>query len=238
MSEKNEEGCGRRDFIRNTSLGVGAVVMSGLVQNTFGGETKEKADPGKSKTDKTANRSPEAGVQIPDARIRMNHTDAFLVGVSPSETIEIELKDVLKLHGYCAGGVALAFREAQEAFRLLYEEKLPIRQGIKVQTAYHCCQAGALAYITGARTNFGALISRGDLVLIPEDMKKVVFTDKKTGRSVTILPQVDPHALFTPLFRKVRQDPSIAPEVRKLLNATVQDYIHSPWEKLFKMGLG
>jgi hypothetical protein len=58
-------------------------------------------------------------VKIPDIRIRMNHLDAFLVGVSSSEVIEISLQDVLKFHGYCAAGVTLAFREAQEAFRVL-----------------------------------------------------------------------------------------------------------------------
>lgn len=238
MNERSEQGWTRRHFIRDAALGVGAAMISGLAQNVFGEEAREKADSGRNDTDRTADNSPASLVRIPDVRIRMNHRDACLVGISPSETIEIELKDVLKLHGYCAGGVALAFREAQEAFRLLYEDRLPIRQGIKVETAYHCCQAGALAYITGARTDFGALISRGDLVLIPEEMKKVVFTDKKTGKSVTILPQVDPHGLFTPLFRKVRQDSSMAPQVRKLLNATVQDYLYSPWEKLFKVRLG
>ena len=91
-----------------------------------------------------------------------------------------------------------------------------------------------MVYITGARTDFGALMSRGDLVLIPEETKKVVFTDKRTEKSVTILPQVDPHGLFAPLFQKVRQDNSTADQVRKLLNDTVLDYINSPWEKLIK----
>lgn len=236
MNDANKQGCCRRDFIRNTALGAGALAITGVLPNVFGEENREKPDPAKREAaGKTSNRDGRAFVQIPDVRIRMSHRDAFLAGVSPTEVIEIELKDVLKLHGYCAGGVVLAFREAQEAFRVLYGDKLPVRQGMKVETAYHCCQAGVLAYVTGARTNFGALISRGDLALIPEETKKVVFTDKRSGKSVTILPQVDPHALFTPLFKKVREDSGIAPQVRKLLNDTVRDYIASPWQKLFEI---
>ena len=226
MSDTKNKRCDRRDFMKNTALaGIGALVMTGIASRAVS----------ESKLPSTNNNPP---VQIPDVRIKMRHVDAFLVGVSSSEVIEISLSDVLKFHGYCAAGVTLAFREAQEAFRLLYGDRLPERQGIKVHTSYHCCQAGVLAYITGARTDFGALVSRGDLILIPEEMKKVVFTDKKTGKSVTLLPQVDPHNIFVPLFRKVRQDNSVAPQVRKLLNDTVQDYIASPPEKLFKIQKG
>ena len=226
MSDTKNKRSDRRDFIKNTALaGIGALVMTGIASRAVS----------ESKLPSTNNNPP---VQIPDVRIKMRHVDAFLVGVSSSEVIEISLSDVLKFHGYCAAGVTLAFREAQEAFRLLYGDQLPDRQSIKVHTAYHCCQAGVLAYITGARTDFGALVSRGDLILIPEEMKKVVFTDKKTGKSVTLLPQVDPHNIFVPLFRKVRQDNSVAPQVRKLLNDTVQDYIASPPEKLFKIQKG
>jgi len=240
MSDTKDQRCCRRDFMKNTALaGIGAFVMTGFVPKAFSEGTKEKSNPEKSENEsKILNRNTNPPVQIPDVRIRMSHLDAFLAGVSSSEVVEISLADVLKFHGYCAAGVTLAFREAQEAFRLLYGDKLPIRQGIKVQTAYHCCQAGVLAYITGARTDFGALVSRGDLVLIPEEMKKVVFTDKKTEKSVTLLPQVDPHSMFVPLFRKVRQDNSIASQVRKLLNDTVQDYISCPPEKLFKIHHG
>ncbi len=183
--EKNQGCCCRRDFIRNTALaGIGVLAMTSLAPSAFG-EGKEQAD---------------TPVRIPDARIRMNDLDAFLVGVSNSEIVEFTLAEVLRFHGYCAAGVTLAFREAQEAFRVLYGDKLPVRQGIKVETAYHCCQAGALAYITGVRTDFGVLIGRGDLVLIPEEAKKVVFSDKKTGKSVTLLPPGRPSRYFCPCF--------------------------------------
>jgi hypothetical protein len=69
-------------------------------------------------------------------------------------------------------------------------------------------------------------------------MEQVIFINKKTGKSVTLAPQVDPHSIFVPLFRKVRQDSSIAPQVRKLLNDTVQDYLSSRPDKLFKVYQG
>jgi len=217
--------------MRNAAwAGVGALAAAGWAPKAFGGTAKERAE--------VRNGNASVPVAIPDVAIRMRSLDSFLVGVTSSDEVEIRLADVLKFHGYCAAGVALAFREAQEAFRLLYGDRLPLRQGIKVQTAYHCCQAGALAYITGARTDFGALVSRGDLALIPAETKKVVFIDKKTGKSVTLLPLVDPHAVFSPLFQKVRKDHGIAPQVQKLLNETVQNYINSPPEKLFTARLG
>jgi len=52
--------------------------------------------------------------------IRMKSRDAYLGGVTTSDVIEITLADVLKFHGYCAGGVAFAFRAArglQDALR-------------------------------------------------------------------------------------------------------------------------
>jgi hypothetical protein len=224
MNETILSGCCRRDFIKNTALGAGVLAVNGTAAGTFGQEISGK----------TLSSDPGQGVQIPDVKIRMRHQDAFLVGMSPSEEIEITLRDVLKVHGYCAGGASLVFRQAQEAFRLLYGDALPPRQGLKVETAYHCCQAGAVSYITGAVTTYGAFASRGDLVLIPEETKKVVFTDKLTGKSVTILPLVDIHAATVPFFQKIRQDSSIAPQVRKFLNDVIQEHIYGPAEKLFK----
>ena len=95
--------------------------------------------------------------------------------------------------------------------------------------------AGALAYITGARTDFGAVSSRGDLVLLPEDMKKIIFIDKKTGKKVELSPRFNPHDIFAALFQKVRKDPSFAPDVQKELNAAVQAYIHGPVGHLFQV---
>jgi len=165
----------------------------------------------------------------------MKSADAVLVGVSNTEVIEIKLADVLAFHGYCAGGVAFAFRAAQEAFKVLYAEALPVRQSIKVYTSYHCCQAGALAYITGARTDFGALDSRGNLVLIPEERKKIVFIDKETRNRVTLRPLFNPHDIFKPLFHKVRKDTVLAPQVRRILHEAVQQYITAPVNELFRV---
>lgn len=221
----------RRCFIRNcAALGVGAFAGTGLFAGVAGGQNAQSAQ----KTAAGAERAPgEPPVRIPDVSIRMRSPDSFLVGVTASEIIEIKLVDVLKFHGYCAGGVAFSFRAAQEAFRVLYGETLPIRQNFKVQTSHHCCQAGALAYITGARTDFGAVSSRGDLVLLPEDMKKIVFIDKKTAKNVELSPRFNPHDIFAPLFQKVRKDPSFAPQVQKALNEVIQEYLSAPADKLF-----
>jgi hypothetical protein len=221
----------RRAFIRNwAATGAGALVgislfpKSGGAKNPKdtakieGGEKKPPGDP---------------PVRIPDVSIRMRSPDSLLVGVTTSEIIEIKLADVLKFHGYCAGGVAFSFRAAQEAFRVLYGDTLPLRQNLKVQTSHHCCQAGALAYITGARTDFGAIPNRGDLVLLPEDMKKIVFIDKKTGKNLELRPRFNPHDIFAPLFQKARKDPSFAPQVQKALNDAVHEYLSAQAEKLF-----
>jgi hypothetical protein len=107
-----------------------------------------------------------------------------------------------------------------------------------VETSYHCCQAGALAFITGARSDFGAERSIGDLVLIPKEDQKMVFTDKMSGRSVTLRPLFDPHDTFKPLFRGVAQDRSMMPEVQSTLQQAVDAYIHDPVETLFVIDVG
>ncbi|RJR32661.1 MAG: hypothetical protein C4576_29685 [Desulfobacteraceae bacterium] len=72
-------------------------------------------------------------VSIPGVSIRMKSRDAYLVGVTTSDVIEVKLADILEFHGYCAGGVAFAFRAAQEAFKALYGSYLPVRQSIRVE---------------------------------------------------------------------------------------------------------
>jgi formylmethanofuran dehydrogenase subunit E len=221
----------RRRFIRNcAALSIGAFAGTGLFAGVAGGQSAQTAEKTGAGGEKPLGQPP---VRIPDVSIRMRSPDSFLVGITASEVIEIKFADVLKFHGYCAGGVAFSFRAAQEAFKILYGESLPIRQNFKVQTSHHCCQAGALAYITGARTDFGAISSRGDLVLLPEDMKKIVFMDKKTGRKVELIARFNPHDIFAPLFQKVRKDPSFAPQVQKTLNDAVHEYMSVPAEKLF-----
>lgn len=153
----------------------------------------------------------------------------------PDEIIEITYAEVLKFHGYCAGGAAFAFRMAQEAFKALYGDQLAVRQDIKVQTSHHCCQAAALAYITGARSDFGSFRSQGDLVIIPEEEKKTIFTDKPSGRIVALKMHLNPHDTFHPLFKKAMNDPETAPQVHKALNEKINKYLTAPAETLFAL---
>jgi hypothetical protein len=213
----------RREFIkRSSALGVGVLAVAALPLTVSGAETVPSNPP----------------VPIPDVSIRMKSRDSYLVGVTGSEIIEIKLADVLKFHGYCAGGVAFAFRAAQEGFKVLYGNELPVRQGIKVQTAHHCCQAGALAYITGARSDFGAERSVGDLVLIPPESKKIVFIDKKGKGQVTLRPLFNPHDTFRPMFQRVIKEEEFAPKVQQALREAVQEYLHAPVERLFQVERG
>jgi formylmethanofuran dehydrogenase subunit E len=172
-------------------------------------------------------------VRIPQAKIRMKSPNSALFGLSTDGIVEITYAEVLKVHGYCGGGAAYAFRMAQEAFRSLYGDQLPIRQAIQVKTSHHCCQADALAYITGARGNYGAFRSQGDLALLPEEDKKTIFIDKPTGKTVTLHMHFNPHHTFEPLFKKAMQDPKYAPEVHKALNEKIAEYLTLPIEKLF-----
>ena len=231
VDHKGNQKSTRRSFIRNCAvMGAGGLAGISLFPKSAGSQNAKdsaKIEGGEKKP------QGDPPVRIPDVSIRMRSPDSVLVGVTTSEIIEIKLADVLKFHGYCAGGVAFSFRAAQEAFRVLYGDTLPLRQNFKVQTSHHCCQAGALAYITGARTDFGAVTSRGDLILLPEDMKKIVFIDKKTGKKVELSPRFNPHDTFAPLFQKVRKDPSFAPQVQKALNDAVHEYLSAPAEKLF-----
>lgn len=216
----------RRELLKGTvAIGMGLIVSGVLTESAFA-EVPQNI------------KSKQAPVSIPNVSIFMKSPDAFIVGISISDIIEIKLADVLKFHGYCAGGVAFAFREAQEAFKVLYGNKTPIRQNIKVETAYHCCQAGALAYITGARSDFGAERSVGDLILIPKAKQKIIFTDNKTGDKVTVKPLFDPHDTFKPLFRRVINEPEIAPKVQQALREAVREYTYAPVEKLFTIERG
>jgi len=163
----------------------------------------------------------------------MRSPNSALFGITSDEIIEITYAEVIKFHGYCAGGAAFAFRMAQEAFKVLYRDQLPVRHDIKVQTSHHCCQAAALAYITGARSDFGAFRSRGDLVLIPEEEKKTVFTDKPRGRTVILKMHLNPHDTIEPLFKRAMKDPEFAPQVHKALNEKINEYLMAPAENLF-----
>jgi formylmethanofuran dehydrogenase subunit E len=213
--------CNRRQFIAATALLSGSANL--LATNT---PLIKEAENGIE-----ANQS--APVHIPFAAIRMRSPNSALFGITSDEIIEITYAEVLKFHGYCAGGAAFAFRMAQEAFKALYGDQLPIRQDIKVQTSHHCCQAAALAYITGARSDFGAFRSQGDLVLIPEEEEKTIFTDKPSGRTITLKMHLNPHDTFEPLFKRAMKDPEFAPQVHKALNEKINEYLTAPVETLF-----
>lgn len=215
----------KRNFLKGAlGAGLGALTM---IESAVAGDRTTDASKGESSGGKAGT------VRIPEVSIRMRSPDSMLVGISATEVIEITLADVLKFHGYCAGGVAFSFRAAQEAFKVLYGDRLPVRQNLKVQTSFHCCQAGALAYITGARTDFGAIPNRGDLTLIPEERQIILLQDKETGEKAVLKARFNPHYIFSPLFQRVRKDPGFSPEVRKALNDAVEEYIHGPVENLF-----
>jgi hypothetical protein len=139
----------RRDFLRRAWM-LGAATMAtslalespSLAQSTT--RALRIAEGGKGLKSSSAKKP--APVHIPDVSIFVKSPDACLVGVTNKDIMEIKLADVPKFHGYCAGGVAFAFRAVQEAFKVLYGNKVPLRQSLKVQTSHHCCQAGAGVY--------------------------------------------------------------------------------------------
>ena len=223
-SKSNLSGCcNRRQFLATTAL------LSGGAHLLATGNSFSQVGKNSGEVIRTA------PVQIPNASILMRSPNSALFGITADEVIEITYEEVLKFHGYCGGGTAFAFRMAQEAFKALYGDQLPVRQNIKVQTSHHCCQASALAYITGARSDFGAFRSQGDLVLIPEEEQKTVFTDKSNGGAVTLNMHFNPHHTFEPLFKKAMKDPEFAPQVHAALNEKIHEYLTVPAEKLFTM---
>ena len=224
-NQKTREACccNRRQFIAATALLGGSMNLAAC--NSPVSETAyESAE---------SNRA--APVHIPHVSIYMRSPNSALFGITSDEIIEITYAEVLKFHGYCGGGAAFAFRLAQEAFKSLYGDQLPVRQGIKIQTSHHCCQAAALAYITGARSDFGAFGSQGDLVLIPEEDEKAIFTDKSSGSSVTLSMKFNPHHTFEPLFKKAMKDSGFAPQVHKALNDKINEYLTAPVDSLFSI---
>lgn len=176
----------------------------------------------------------EPAVKIPKASIFMKCPQCALFGITVDEKIEITLAEVLKVHGFCALGGSFSFRAAKEGLKLLYGSELPPRHKIKVQTSHHCCQAAALAYITGARgKDYGAFHAQGKLILLPAEDKKIVFTDIPSGKSITLRPLFNPHNTMAPLLKRAFKDPSFAPEVTKVMNEKIQEYLTAPIEKLF-----
>lgn len=176
----------------------------------------------------------EPAVKIPKASIFMKCPQCALFGITVDEKIEITLAEVLKVHGFCALGGTFSFRAAKEGLKLLYGSELPPRHKIKVQTSHHCCQAAALAYITGARgKDYGALHAQGKLIILPAEDKKIVFTDIPSGKSITLRPLFNPHNTMAPLLKRAFKDPSFAPEVTKVMNEKIQEYLTAPIEKLF-----
>lgn len=174
-------------------------------------------------------------VKIPKRSIYMSLSASALYGITESKKIEITLADVINVHGFCVGGGTFSFRAAQEAFAVLYKDKLPVRHQVEVKTSHRCCQAAALAYITGARKDYGAFHSQGSLTLLPEEEKKIVFTDKISGKTVILKPLFNPHNTFEPLFKKTRKDPGFAPQVSKVMNEKIEEYLTAPVEKLFNI---
>ncbi len=210
------------DSSRREFLGAVPILCGGLAMLNVSGSADAKED-----------KAGVPAVKIPDRSIFMRLPESALYGITVDENIEITLNDVIKVHGYCVGGGTFSFRAAQEAFKLLYGSELPVRHKIKVQTSHHCCQAAALAYITGARRDYGAYHSQGNLTLLPVEDKKIVFTDIPGGKSVTLRPLFNPHDTFEPLFKRTKKEPDFAPEVSKVMNKKIDEYLNAPIEKLF-----
>ncbi len=181
-----------------------------------------------------ANAAEKPTVKIPKASIFMKCPQCALFGFTPDAKIEITLAEVLKVHGFCALGGTFSFRAAKEGLKLLYGSELPTRHQIKVQTSNPCCQAMALSYITGAcGKDYGAYHARGKLIILPAEDKKIVFTDISSGKSITLRPLFNPHSTMAPLLKKAFKDPSFAPEVTKVMNEKIHEYLTAPIEKLF-----
>lgn len=210
------------DHSRREFLGAVPLLCGGLALLNVSGHADAKED-----------KAGVPAVKIPERSIFMKLTESALYGITIDEKIEITLYDVIKVHGFCVGGGTFSFRAAQEAFKLLYGSELPVRHKIKVQTSHHCCQAAALAYITGARRDYGAYHSQGNLILLPVEDKKIVFTDIPGGKSVTLRPLFNPHDTFEPLFKRTKKEPGFAPEVSKVMNEKIDEYLNAPIEKLF-----
>lgn len=207
----------RRDF-----LSAVPVICGGLAFLQHAGPADAKERPGGTPL-----------VKIPEESIFMRLPESALYGIARDDIIEITLAEVIKVHGYCVGGGAFSFRAAREAFKILYGEELPVKHRIQVKTSHHCCQAAALAYITGARKDYGAFHSWGNLILLPVEEKKIVFADKSSGRTVVLRTLFNPHDTFEPLFKKTQKDPGFAPEVSKIMNEKIEEYLTAPREKLF-----
>ncbi|SEM39898.1 Tat (twin-arginine translocation) pathway signal sequence [Syntrophus gentianae] len=229
--QHGEKDLDRRDFLKNAAILGTAMIAFNSSERVFAGDKSPGHPPA---AGMTGNEKKLPLVRIPDVSILMKSPDSVLVGIATSDVVEIKLADVMKVHGYC-GGSAFSFRAAQEAFKILYPDRLPLRQFIKVQTSIHCCQADALAYITGARTDLSALPTKGDLVLIPEEKNQMVFIDKLNGNQVILKPNFNPHDTFSPLYKRMRKEPGFAPQVQRVMHEKIQEYIYAPQEKLFQI---
>lgn len=177
----------------------------------------------------------EPAVKVPNVSIVMKCPQCALFGTTLRDgKMEITLAEVLKVHGFCALGGSFQFRAAKEGLKLLYGNELPVRHNIKVETSHACCQAAALAYITGASgKEYGAFHTRNKLIILPPEEKKIVFTDIPSGKSVTLRPLFNPHHTMEPLLKKAFKDHSFAPEVTKVMNEKIHEYLTAPIEKLF-----
>jgi hypothetical protein len=68
-------------------------------------------------------------------------------------------------------------------------------------------------------------------VPIPEEEKRTIFTDKPSGRMITLKMHLNPHDTFEPLFKKAMKDPETAPQVPKALNEKINEYLTAPADK-------
>jgi hypothetical protein len=119
LSEKKLKGkisgcCDRRQFLAATAFLSGGA-------NLLASDTPILKD-----DDPRIEANRPTPVRIPYASIRMRSPNSALFGITSDEVIKITYAEVLKFHGYCGGGTAFAFQTAQEAFKALYGDQLPV----------------------------------------------------------------------------------------------------------------
>ena len=177
-----------------------------------------------------------AGAKVPDVSIKLIEPQYVFFGMSKTGEIEVSLSDVSKFHGHLCGGVAFGFRAAQVGLKALYGDKLPVRGEVRVYTSQDTCPADVLSFITRARTNFGNLGGRNDLVLDPKAEKKYYkFVHKKTGKTVILEPIFDPRAEIRPLKMKAKKNPKFRPQFQEAVKNIIPRILFDPADKIFKI---
>ncbi len=149
--------------------------MAGVVPKVFSESKQEKPDPVQSEI---------PFVKIPDVRIKMSHRDSFFcwcvqLGSGRNFVVRCPRKFmviVLRCYLFCIQG-------SPGSIQIIVWRQPPHSSGHQGTDRLSLLSGRSPAYITGAKRDFGVLISRGDLVLIPEEMKKVALQTRRRGKA-------------------------------------------------------